>query len=72
MDQEDLERTLKAHKQWLDGDDNGVRAEIIGADFSGAAANNHNRLRPALYHQFFDFHDGFSRVQSLWTGDRAI
>jgi hypothetical protein len=36
MDQEDLERTLKAQKRWLDGDDGGVRSEIISADFSGA------------------------------------
>ena len=59
MDQEDLERTLKSHKRWLDGDDDGVRAEIIGADFSGVEVWRTNLcgcvITPEALHQIMGY-----------------
>ena len=36
MTQEALDKVLKSHKKWLDGDCGGKRADLSGADFYGA------------------------------------
>lgn len=36
MDKDKLLETLKKHKQWLDGEDGGIRADLQGADLQGA------------------------------------
>lgn len=36
MDQKELDKILELHKMWLNGDENGKRADLYGADLYGA------------------------------------
>ena len=36
MNQEELQKILEAHKIWINSEDDGVRADLSGADLSGA------------------------------------
>lgn len=44
MNAKDLAETLKLHKQWLDDEDEGIRADFSGADLSGADLSRANLL----------------------------
>lgn len=42
MDQKELDKILELHKMWLNGDENGKRADLYGADLNSADLRDAN------------------------------